>query len=188
MDCTAPFYRRKLPHWQPDGAALFLTWRLHDSLPAPSPVSLVNPGDGKAFVAMDRRLDAAAYGPVWLKDPRLAQLVVDCLRFGEAKLRLYRLRAWVVMANHVHVILFPDASLQRITKAIKGYSGHQANQILGRTGQRFWQHESYDHWARDRYELERIVRYTEANPVRAGLVASEEQWPWSSAADLRRGT
>ena len=111
-------------------------------------MSLVNPGDGKAFVAMDRRLDAAAYGPVWLKDPRLAQLVVDCLRFGEANLRLGRLRAWVVMANH----------------------------------------ESYDHWARDRYELERIVRYTEANPVRAGLVASEERWRWSSAADLRRGT
>jgi putative transposase len=167
---------------------MFLTWRLHGSLPAPSPLSLVNPGDGRAFVAMDRRLDAAAYGPVWLKDPRLAQLVIDCLQFGEAKLQLYRLRAWVVMANHVHVILFPDAPLQRITKAIKGYSGHQANQILGRTGQRFWQHESYDHWARDRDELERIVRYTEANPVRAGLVASEEQWPWSSAAIPRRGT
>jgi len=149
---------------------------------------LPNPSDGKAFVAMDRRLDAAAYGPVWLRDPRLAQLVVECLRFGEVRLQLYRLRAWVVMANHVHVILFPDAPLQRITKAIKGYSGHQANQILGRTGQRFWQHESYDHWARDRYELERIVRYTEGNPVRAGLVACEEQWPWSSAADPRCGT
>src|SRR3989442_1354477 len=27
------FYRRKLPHWHPDGATFFVTWRLKDSLP-----------------------------------------------------------------------------------------------------------------------------------------------------------
>ena len=86
------------------------------------------------------------------------------------------------MANHAHVVLFPEAPLARIMKAIKGYSGHQANKLLGRAGKSFWQHESHDHWERDRHELERIVRYTEANPVRAGLVEREEDWPWSSAA------
>lgn len=174
MDCTAAFYRRKLPHWQPAGAALFLTWRLHGSLPA----------QARSFGLMDRQLDLAEHGPLWLKDPRLAQLVVNSLQFGETELHLYRLRAWVVMANHVHVVLYPEATLACISKAIKGYSGLQANQILGCAGEPFWQHESYDHWIRDRYEMERIVRYTEANPLKAGLVARVEDWPWSSAASV----
>jgi REP element-mobilizing transposase RayT len=53
---------------------------------------------------------------------------------------------------------------------------------LGRRG-RFWQQESYDHWARDEDELERIIRYVEQNPVKAGLVAKAEDWPFSSARD-----
>ena len=86
------------------------------------------------------------------------------------------------MSNHVHVMVFPRAPLWRITKAIKGFSAREANRILGRTGQPFRQHESFDHWVRDRRELGRIVRYVEENPVRAGLVGSAEEWPWSSAS------
>ena len=53
--------------------------------------------------------------------------------------------------------------------------------ILGRTGQPFWQDESYDRWVRGPSELEKIVRYIERNPVSAGLVDSIENWRWSSA-------
>lgn len=45
----------------------------------------------------------------------------------------------------------------------------------------FWQDESYDHWVRSGEEFERIVRYIEANPVRAGLLERVEDWRWSSA-------
>ena len=45
----------------------------------------------------------------------------------------------------------------------------------------FWQDESYDHWVRNRQQRDRMVRYIEDNPVSAGLVASAEQWGWSSA-------
>jgi putative transposase len=76
------------------------------------------------------------------------------------------------MANHVHILIYPEATLSRITKAIKSLSAHQANAILGRSGHRFWQDESYDHWVRDPRELENIVRYIEKNPVAAGLVKS----------------
>jgi type I restriction enzyme R subunit/putative DNA methylase len=48
-------------------------------------------------------------------------------------------------------------------------------------GQPFWQHESFDHWVRSAWELQRIVGYIEANPVSAGLAATPEDWPWSSA-------
>jgi hypothetical protein len=54
--------------------------------------------------------------------------------------------------------------------------------LLGRTGQPFWQAESYDHSVRDDRESNRIKGYIENNPVKAGLVASAEDYPWSSAA------
>jgi type I restriction enzyme R subunit/putative DNA methylase len=85
------------------------------------------------------------------------------------------------MVNHVHILIYPKANLPRITKSLKSFSARQANAILGRTGQAFWQGESYDHWVRGPEELERIVRYIEENPVMAGLVESVEDWQWSSA-------
>jgi REP element-mobilizing transposase RayT len=159
---------------------LFLTWRLHGSLPfwihAPSVTS------GRAFVRLDRQLDTAPTGPMWLKDPRVAAAVVDSLRFAEGELRLFDLRAWVVMSNHVHLLLFPWAPLCRINKSVRGFTARQANRTLGRIGQPFWQHESFDHWVRDRGELERTAGYIEANPVKAGLVECAADWPWSSAS------
>ncbi len=174
------YSERHLPHWQPEDAALFITWRLHGSLPRiPAPTE-DQPG-GKAFAAIDRELDKAATGPRWLLDERVAQCVVDALKYGQDNLHLYELHAWVLMANHVHILIYPEAELSRITKSIKNYSARQANEILGLTGQPFWQDESFDHWARGPEELERIVRYIEENPVSAGLTRRVEDWRWSSA-------
>jgi len=186
---TLTYYQRHLPHWQPEGAALFITWHLHGSLPRSVQNSLaerparrpVLPSSGKAFVAMDRELDRAAAGPRWLEDERIAQSVADALRFGEWQLHLYKLRAWVLMVNHVHILIHPQATLARITKAVKNFSAQQANALLGRAGRPFWQHESYDHWVRSPKELEKIVRYIEENPLKAGLVGRVEDWRWSSA-------
>ena len=132
-------------------------------------------------------MDRASIGPRWLQDARVAQCVVDALRYGERPLGLYELRAWVVMINHVHLLIHPQVKLSRITKAIKNFSARQANTILGRTGQPFWQDESYDHWVRGPQESEKIVRYVEENPVAAGLVKRAEDWRWSSAFDRPGG-
>jgi REP element-mobilizing transposase RayT len=86
------------------------------------------------------------------------------------------------MPNHVHILINPKTSLPRLTKAVKNYSARQANALLERTGEPFWQDESYDHWVRDHKELEKIIQYLEANPQRAGLVKRPEDWPWSSAS------
>ena len=118
---------------------------------------------------------------MWLKDPRVAALVVSALREGQAVRNLYRLRAFVVMANHVHVLLEPEAPVAEVTQWIKGTTARRANALLGRCGEPFWQHESYDHWARSLDEFQGIVRYIEFNPVAAGLVESAEEWPWASA-------
>jgi putative DNA methylase len=176
------YYVRKLPHWQPDGAPLFITWRLYGSLPACSGNYRLSIPSGRDFVRWDRELDACGHGPVWLEDPRIASMVVASLHCARHELHLCELRAWVVMPNHVHVLLLPGGQLWRITKAIKGFTAREANRILGRTGHPFWQHESFDRWVRNRQEFERTVGYIEANPVRAGLVSRPEDWPWSSAA------
>ena len=127
---------------------------------------------------MDRKLDEAATGPRWLEDERVAQVVADALHYGERQLALYQLRAWVLMVNHVHILIYPEARLSRITRAIKNHSARQANAILGLA---VWQDESYDHWVRGPEELAKIVRYIEKNPVTAGLVSRAEDWRWSSA-------
>ena len=77
-------------------------------------------------------------------------------------------------------------TLGSITKNLKGYTAREANRLLGRTGQPFWQDESFDHWSRDRAEFVRIVAYIENNPVKAGLVKRPEEWIWSSAAERKR--
>jgi REP element-mobilizing transposase RayT len=137
---------------------------------------------GKRFLLLDRELERAVYGPTWLKDVRLAKVVVDALHHGAEHLQLYRLSAYVVMSNHVHILIWPKALLPKITKAIKGFTAREANRILGRTGKKFWQDESFDHAVRSEDEFCRIVRYIERNPVKAGRVESPEDWPWSSAA------
>ncbi len=178
------YYARNLPHWHPEGQALFITWRLYGSLPKEVLQAIETdrknkkkPSAGTAFRNADRLLDRAQSGPLWLKDPRIASCVVDSLRRGDAGLNHYRLHAFVVMANHVHALLTPLAAVRRITNGIKGVTSREANRILRRTGQPFWQVESYDHWVRNEAEFGRIRAYIENNPVTAGLVPRPEDWP-----------
>ncbi len=85
------------------------------------------------------------------------------------------------MPNHVHLLIAPLAPMAAITKAIKGSTARQVNRLLGRTGEYFWQDESFDHWIRDEAEFEKVKKYIERNPVAAGLASEESKWPWSSA-------
>ena len=172
-------YRRRLPHIHPDGAHLFVTWRLHGSLPV-APPDIIYATPGHAFAAEDRAL-AEGHGWLWLSDTRIARQVVEAIRNGACGERLYELQAWVVMPNHVHMLMLPHVALPRITHWIKGRTAREANLLLGRTGERFWQDESYDHWVRNESECHRIVKYIEWNPVSAGLVTKPEDWPWSNA-------
>lgn len=175
------FSRRHLPHWSPEGQDLFIAWRLHDSLPPNyRPPQDVN-SSGKAFVAVDRVLDHVQTGPIWLKDARVANAVFAALADG-LRQKLFDLRAYVLMANHVHVLIAPRAHIAQITHQIKGASARQANLILGRTGSKFWQNESFDHWIRNLAEGQNVRAYIERNPVAAGLVSQPADWPWSSAS------
>jgi putative transposase len=183
------FYKRHLPHWHPKGAAIFLTWHLAGSLPkdirkatATLAASTSDLSAGERFVILDREMDRAEVGPTWLRDSRVARCVVETLIRGASVLGHYQLHAYVVMANHVHLLITPAVPVGRIMNGIKGSSACKCNRILCLSDKHFWQHESYDHWARDAVECQRICRYIENNPVAAGLVERAEDWAWSSAS------
>ncbi len=178
------YYVRDLPHWQPPGKEIFITWRLYGSLPAHFRTPRREDSAGKRFRTYDRLLDLAGIGPLWLNDPRIAECVIAALKKGEME-RMFQLHAYVVMANHVHVLLEPKLPIARITRMIKGSTAREANRILGRTGMRFWQEESFDHWIRNAEETRRVRTYIERNPVAAGLVQKPEEWIWSSVAQSK---
>ena len=130
---------------------------------------------------MDRLLDAATTGPVFLSQPEIANLVVEAIRYGEQTLGHYRLHAYAVMPNHVHVLATPHVTVSKVMQSLKRYTAVEANRILSRVGEPFWQPESYDRLVRNDDEFVRISRYVELNPVRAGLAPVPEDFLWSSA-------
>jgi len=131
---------------------------------------------------MDKLLDLEQQGTLYLRMPEIAKLTVKAFFHGAEELRFYELHAYVVMANHIHLLITPFVDLAKITHSLKRFIAREANGMLGLTGKPFWQDESYDRLVRDRPEFERIRRYIENNPVRAGLVATPEDHPRSSAA------
>ena len=192
--------RGRLPHWERDGGTYFVTFRLADSLPATVLAKLVErqrvlqsaktsglkllPAQ-KLLVAeysprkIEEYFDRGA-GACHLRDPRIAELVANALRFWDGE--RYRLMAWCVMPNHVHVVfrLLPGQELDHLMRSWKSYTARMANRILGRTGA-FWQREYYDRLVRDASELERAVQYITSNPERAGLTGWS--WVWSAGVD-----
>ena len=180
---SMPFSRRHLPHWVPEEATVFVTWRLAGSVPSRIDFP---PTEAESFLEQKERLDNFDRGPVWLQDGRIARVVVDALRFGESVRQFYHLYGWVIMSNHVHLIFQPRVELPGIMRWLKGRTARQANRILGLTGTAFWQDESFDHWIRTKEELRDLISYVENNPVKAGLVGEAYEWVWSSAEKDRR--
>ena len=200
------FYRRNLPHIQPRGAAFLVNFRLAGSLPAdvverlraetleldaklmvikdPKEKLLMRDKEQrKLFGKWDDALHKSQTGPFWLKDERIAQVVADSMLYHDGT--WFDVLAYCIMPNHVHLVLMPyessitaDYSLTNIMHNIKRNSANHANKILGRTGT-FWQHENYDHFARDEAELERIIKYVLYNPVKAKPVKEQKDWKWS---------
>jgi REP element-mobilizing transposase RayT len=176
------FHTRRLPHYHAIGQPIFLTWRLHGSLPA-SRVFPAGTTSGQAFATMDRLLDNARTGPLYLQQPKIASMVVESIHDQERALGHYRVHSYVVMANHVHLLITPCVEVSKLMQSLKRFTAKEGNRMLGLTGKPFWQEESYDRLVRDETEFRRIARHIDMNPVRAGLAAPEE-FPWSSARPI----
>jgi len=134
------------------------------------------------FAMLENCLNKARVGPTWLLDSRIANIVAEALHYRDGK--KYRLDAYSIMPNHVHVVFAPSINngqplaLSSIMHSLKRNTAKLANRILERTGA-FWEHESFDHYIRNQREFNRIVKYVLQNPVKAGLVKTWNEWPWN---------
>ena len=202
--------RGYLPHLKREGASYFVTFRLSDSLPsevllkfqgeraerlqrltvqqaaAKQHGSAVKIEEDTETIERDYRRKIERYldtgrGECWLRRPEIAELTANALRFFDGQ--RYHLEAWVVMPNHVHVVFWPipNHTLSSIVHSWKRFTAREANKLLDRTGEPFWQQEPFDHWIRDEREEMRCCNYTVRNPVLAGLCRGPEEWRWSSA-------
>ncbi len=194
--------RHVLPHLKREGGTYFVTFRLAGTLPAELIEALKRERQtilAQALAAKrpltwheqeelfrwySARVDAyldAGHGDCFLRQPPIADLVAGALTFFNGE--RYELRAWAVMPNHVHVVLWPKPphTLSEILHSWKSYTATKANKMLGRAGRDFWQEESYDHLIRDDTDRARCCQYTTLNPVNARLCAQPEDWKWCSA-------
>ena len=177
-------FQRRLPHWYAIGQPLFVTFRLHGSLPTGREFPKESTTSGAAFLSMDRLLDSARVGPTYLVMPCIAQAVTDSIHYcGKAD---FKLHAWVVMPNHVHMLITARSDISKFMRRLKGYSARQANRLLSRTGEPFWQEESYDRLVRTPEEFKNIEAYILSNPVKAGLARSAQEYRWAGLEARRR--
>jgi putative transposase len=181
-------WRGYLPHF--DGGALVqaVTFRLADALPAGVVEALRSELGEDSAPEMRQRIAAlldAGHGSCLLREPWAATLVEETLAHFDG-IR-YRLVAWVIMPNHVHVILecHSGYSLGAIVRSWKSYSARRINARRGGTG-RLWYPDYFDRYIRDAQHLAYAVEYVHLKPVRAGLTGKAEEWPYSSAARGRR--
>ncbi|MBM3839976.1 MAG: transposase [Verrucomicrobia bacterium] len=194
--------RGVLPHLKRESTSYFVTFRLAGTLPrevllkfkAEREAIIQNARSAKRPLTwleqeelfrwyssrVDKYLDAGQ-GDCWLMRSEIGELMAGALTFHLGT--RFDLSAWVVMPNHVHVVVRPHPgwTLSKILQSWKGFTAREANHLLNRTGTRFWQVESYDHLIRDDEDLYRCCHYTTMNPVTAGLCSRPEDWLLSSA-------
>lgn len=190
--------RRFLPHWEQPGVCYFLTFRTLDSIPKEvmqawlaerrswlrarsidgehedwhSLLEGLSAEDRQEFHALFSRrmhelLDECA-GECLLKKPELRQIVVKALlHFHGIR---YQLGGFVVMPNHVHVLMqcLGDNRMKTQVTAWKKFSARGIHKALAREGH-FWLGETYDHVVRSQEQFEHYQRYIKENPVKARL-------------------
>ncbi len=203
------YYHRHLPHWQPAGAEYFATFRLKGSLPQTAieqlkieqkllkkeATDIANSADTektrreKIFKRYEDLLDGATFGPTWLKNAEIAEIVADSIFFFDQS--EYDLYAFTIMSNNVHMVFkllqsYGDSKKYPVTSIIgrlKSYTANECNKKLNRSGS-FWQDESWDRVIRNNDELERIIRYVLYNPVKAGLVEEWDEWKFTHCKEI----
>ncbi len=202
-------YSGELPHWRQAGKLYFVTFRLADSVaqpvlkkwhwereqwlklhPEPWGLIVAEEYHQQFTVRMEDLLDAGS-GECWLARPEVRETVVAALRHFDGE--RYHLADFVVMPNHVHVLVQPvsENRLEDILHSWKRFTARRCNELLGRDGP-FWREESFDHLVRSDRQLDWLRTYVAANPTRAGLSPDRFalgkgsfQWPTLSAAGLQ---
>jgi REP element-mobilizing transposase RayT len=169
--------RNYLPHFDSQDVVQFVTFRLADSL---HEAALARLKDSAQPESSRHEVLDHGWGECWLRSEPIARLVEDAvLNFDGDR---YRLHAWTIMPNHVHVLLtiLPEHPLGPIVSSWKRFTARKANQQLGRSGA-FWQTEYWDRFIRNSTHFSAVQDYIDNNPVKAGLVREPKLWPHGRA-------
>jgi len=171
--------RGYLPHFDASGVFQMITYRLADALPdqlsrqrAPA---ASNQGERRKW--LEKCLDAG-HGSCLLRRPEIATAIIaNWMRFDGVR---YELLAWVVMPNHVHVLIevLPGHPLPRVVQGWKSFSAKAIGHVTGTQG-RVWQPDYWDRVIRNEAHFAGAVDYILENPAKAGLVCNAEDWLWS---------
>jgi len=201
---TLRFTRGNLPHWLVADHAYFVTIRLAGTIPKSVVSELQAERDAlaqdgpneKALTELARRQFARVEGCLhavdndrdWLTRPGVPVIVFGNLDWLE-KQRGWQVYAATVLSNHVHLLLRNhegrSGELLDDLGQYKNYVARHANGVLGRTGS-FWAREGFDHWCRDEAKVVGVARYICANAVKAGLVKTWSDWPWTRCLEWLR--
>ncbi len=181
------YSRGYLPHFDSAELVQMVSFRLVDALPVEVLKRLETEYESESDVDKAKKIEEylnTGYGSCFLRDPRVAIIVEEALKFFDSK--CYSLIAWVIMPNHVHVLMEVKEGfeLPKIVHSWKSFSANKANKILKRNG-KFWQREYFDRFIRDDKHFAEALEYIHYNPVKAGLVEIPEDWEFSSAKQFR---
>jgi putative transposase len=107
----------------------------------------------------------------------LVQRILTCRDKGA-----YRLHEFVVMPNHFHLLMTPGetTTVEKAMQLVKGGSSHEIHALRGHR-MAIWQVGFHDWTIRDGEDYRTKVRYIQMNPVQAGLVERQGDWPFGSA-------
>jgi REP element-mobilizing transposase RayT len=190
-DAPSPFFNphtetdiseHKLPHWNQADCFCFVTWRMDDALPRPLVEEWKRdrdlwtkdhpePWDSETqqeyhelfSVRLNEWLDAG-HGSCVLRQPEIRKIVADAL--GHFDGTRYHLASYVIMPNHVHVLLrlIPGSLLPDILHSWKSFTANAVNKALNRTGT-LWQPEYWDTLIRSERHLAACLAYIRDNPA-----------------------
>ena len=109
---------------------------------------------------------------------RWAELLINTLYHYRGS--TYLLHEFVIMPDHIHVLMTPLTSLEKAVQFIKGGFSFRAKKELG-SNMEVWQKGFQDHRIRDAGDYAQHIRYIHENPVRKHLCKQAAGYPYSSA-------
>ena len=183
--------RGYLPHFDSNDRIQHVTFHLVDSLPKETVERLVaeiqQVDPDRRDIEMRSGLEAlvdAGHGVCWLRRADCARIVQDALLHFDGE--RYRMIAWVVMPNHVHALFqtLDGWSMNTVVGSWKTFTANAIGRIVRQSGEpapSIWHPEFWDRFIRNDHHFASALAYIHNNPVKAGLVAHPEDWPWSSA-------
>ncbi|MBP7864615.1 MAG: transposase [Acidobacteria bacterium] len=194
------FTRRRLPHWEVENGAYFVTISLHGAIPTALAIQLRDMSQAlrklkpeevrnvrrRIFVLLERQLHTGE-GVRHLGIPAVADVVTEAIHH-RVRNGIWIPLEWCVMPNHLHLFIRMSegtrpGEMDRTVSEFKRWTAHQAEKVMPEKVERFWQREWFDHWSRSEEEDRRTIAYIRDNPVKAGLVEDYRRWPYGGWND-----